>query len=169
MKRIEPKQHWFERISLVSGTALGLAWLLALGACSQPAPSNDGHASHTPTASPQAKMTPRIPDHFATAQAAKPLTPTLDPRQFTVSYVVKSYQLAKEIPEVLAQQPCYCYCDTGFGHKSLLDCHKDNHSAECLVCIKEALLTGQLHKAGKSAAEIRAAIVRGDWQQISLN
>lgn len=169
MKRTEQKQRLFERILMIGVAAVGASWLLVLGACSHPAPTNDGHASHSPAAAPQTKATPRVPDHFATAEAAKPLTPTLDPKQFSVPYVVKSYQLAKEIPEVLAQQPCYCYCDTGFGHQSLLDCHKDNHSAECLVCLKEALLTGQLHRAGKSAAEIRAAIMRGDWQQISLN
>jgi hypothetical protein len=167
------KNRLFERMLSLSAAALGLSLLLVLGACTQqlpPAPNGTAeHAGHTAVTSPQAKATPRIPDHFNSAEAAKPLTATLDPKQFSVPYVVKSYQLAKEIPEVLAQQPCYCYCDSGFGHKSLLDCHKDNHSAECLVCIKEVLLTGQLHKAGKRAEEIRAAIIRGDWQQVSLD
>ena len=167
------KSRWFERALSVGCTALGLALLLSLGACTQTAPpaqsSTAEHTAHTSAASPQAKMTPRIPDHFSTAEAAKPLTQTLDPKQFSTPYIVKAYQLAKDIPEVLAQQPCYCYCDTGFGHKSLLDCHKDMHSAECLVCVKEVLLTGELHKAGKSATEIREAIIRGDWQQVSLN
>ena len=167
------KNRLFESMLKLCSVSLGLALVLVLGACSQPAApahgGTDAHAGHSAAASPQAKATPRIPDHFASAEAAKPLTPTLDPKQFSVPYIAKSYQLAKEIPEVLAQQPCYCYCDTGFGHKSLLDCHKDNHSAECLVCVKEALLTGQLHKAGKSAAEIRAAIIRGEWQQVSLD
>jgi hypothetical protein len=165
------KNNLAERFLSLGGAALCLLLVVALGACTQAPATGDaaGHAGHTPSTSPQAKVTPRIPDHFASAEAAKPLTPTLDPKQFTTAYVVKSYQLAKEIPEVLAQQPCYCYCDTGFSHKSLLDCHKDTHSAECLVCVKEVLLTGQLHKAGKSAAEIRAAIIRGDWQQVSLN
>ena len=167
------KNRLFERVLSLGSAVLGLALLLTLGACTQPAPpaqSNTAeHAGHTSAAAPQAKVTPRIPDHFTTAEAAKPLTQTLDPKQFTTPYVVKAYQLAKEMPEVLAQQPCYCYCDTGFGHKSLLDCHKDNHSAECLICVKETLLTGQLHKAGKSAAEIREAIIRGEWQQVSLD
>jgi hypothetical protein len=29
---------------------------------------------------------------------------------------------------VLAQQPCYCYCD-GYGHGSLLDCYASYHGA----------------------------------------
>src|SRR5262245_12238947 len=133
------KNSLFERTLSIGSVVLGLALLLVSGACTQQAPpaqsgaEHAGHTSLTAGASPQAKVTPRIPDHFTSAEAAKPLTQTLDPKQFSVPYVVKSYQLAKEMPEVLAQQPCYCYCDTGFGHKSLLDCHKDNHSAECLT------------------------------------
>jgi hypothetical protein len=165
------KNHLFERVLSAGSAAFGLTLLLALGACTQPTPPSNTseHAGHTSAAPPQAKVTPRVPDHFATAEAAKPLTQTLDPKRFTAPHVVKAYQLAKEMPEVLAQQPCYCYCDTGFGHKSLLDCHRDEHSAECLICLKETLLAGQLHKAGKSAAEIRAAIVRGEWKQVSVD
>src|SRR5581483_899132 len=114
MKRTGRKQRLFERILLMGIAALCLSWLLVLGACSHPAPTHNEHAGHAATAAPQAKVTPRIPDHFTSAEAAKPLTQTLDPRQFSVPYVVKAYQLAKEIPEVLAQQPCYCNCDLGF-------------------------------------------------------
>lgn len=86
-----------------------------------------GHAAST--AAPQAKATPRVPDHFLNPAEAKPLPVTLDPKNFSTPSIVKAYQLAKDIPEVLAQQPCYCYCDAGHGHKSLLHCHIDDHSA----------------------------------------
>jgi len=33
-----------------------------------------------------------------------------------------------------------------------------------MICLKEVLLTYRLHKAGKKPAEIRQAIIRGDWQ-----
>ncbi len=33
-----------------------------------------------------------------------------------------AYELAAKIPAVLHQQPCYCYCDRGMGHKSLHSC-----------------------------------------------
>jgi hypothetical protein len=37
-----------------------------------------------------------------------------------------------------------------------------------MICLKEVLLAGKMHKQGKKPAEIRAAIIRGDWQQIEL-
>ena len=40
----------------------------------------------------------------------------------------KAYQIAKEIPEVLAQMPCFCECDV-YGHENLLDCFIDSHGA----------------------------------------
>jgi len=36
------------------------------------------------------------------------------------------YQIAKEIPEILAQLPCFCGCEA-FGHENLLDCFVDEH------------------------------------------
>ena len=38
----------------------------------------------------------------------------------------EGYQIAKEIPEVLAQIPCFCGCDA-VGHENLLDCFIDEH------------------------------------------
>jgi hypothetical protein len=42
--------------------------------------------------------------------------------------VERAYQVAARIPEVLAEQPCYCWCDK-FGHGSLLDCFATDHGA----------------------------------------
>ena len=38
----------------------------------------------------------------------------------------KGYQVAKEIPEILAQLPCFCGCEA-VGHDNLLDCFVDDH------------------------------------------
>jgi hypothetical protein len=70
----------------------------------------------------------RIPDYYKSEAEARPFPPTLDPAQFSQAAVQKAYRAAREIPGVLAQQPCYCYCDR-MGHKGLLACHRDNHSA----------------------------------------
>ena len=70
----------------------------------------------------------RIPDYYKTEAEAKPFPKTLDPAQFSHRAVQRAYRAAREIPAVLAQQPCYCYCDR-MGHKGLLACHRDNHSA----------------------------------------
>lgn len=114
--------------------AVIIAVLLA-GACTQQAgPTADkspasSHTEHATSAAPQTKATPRVPDYFLNPAEAKPFPVTLDPKQFSTPSIIKAYQLAKDIPEVLSQQPCYCYCDAGFGHKSLLHCHIDDHSA----------------------------------------
>ena len=84
-------------------------------------PRGDQAAGATPT--------PRIPAFFATEDAAKPLPPVLDPKQFSDPVVVKAYGYAQENPGVFAQQPCYCYCDSGSNHRSLLDCYATDHSA----------------------------------------
>jgi hypothetical protein len=70
----------------------------------------------------------QIPPFFESEEAAKPLPATLSPASFSNSSVARAYRVAREIPEVLAQQPCYCYCDK-FGHRGLLDCYRDNHGA----------------------------------------
>ena len=70
----------------------------------------------------------RIPEYNKTEAEAKPFPVTLDPAQFKDPAVRRAYQAAREIPGVLAQQPCYCYCDR-MGHKGLLACHRDTHSA----------------------------------------
>jgi Protein of unknown function with PCYCGC motif len=38
----------------------------------------------------------------------------------------EGYRIAKEIPEILAQLPCFCGCEA-FGHENLLDCFVDEH------------------------------------------
>jgi hypothetical protein len=70
-----------------------------------------------------------VPPFFATEEAAWPLPVTLSPEIFRNALGFETYRIAKNIPGVLAQQPCYCNCDAGFGHRSLLDCYRDNHAA----------------------------------------
>src|SRR5207248_10440656 len=58
---------------------------------------------------------------------------------------------------------CYCRCDKVFGHGSLLDCFASDHTAGCPICLKEAFLTYQLSKQGKTPSEIREGIIKADW------
>jgi hypothetical protein len=104
------------------------------------------------------------------AYALKPPYPaTLDPKQFPDALNRNVYALAAKIRPVLYQQPCYCYCDRHSGHKSLLDCFAGTHGAECDVCQREAVLSYQLTQKGKTPAQIRAAIIRGDWRSVDMN
>lgn len=102
------------------------ATVLWLAGCNAPAtPKTQDSHSHQASAMP----TPRIPAFFGNLEEARPLPPVLDPKQFTDPVVAKAYGFAQENPEIFAQQPCYCYCDSGSGHRSLLDCYATDHSA----------------------------------------
>ncbi|MCZ2078619.1 MAG: hypothetical protein LC130_26945 [Bryobacterales bacterium] len=82
----------------------------------------------SPAGEPVSQQPANIPPFFESEQAAKPFPPTLSPASFIDRRVSQAYQIAREIPGVLAQQPCYCYCDK-FGHRALLDCFRNNHGA----------------------------------------
>jgi hypothetical protein len=82
-------------------------------------------------------------------------------------YQRHAYELASRIPTVLHQQPCYCYCDR-MGHNSLHSCYENTHGAQCSTCLKELYYSYQQHKKGKTATQIRAGIIKGDWKQIDL-
>jgi hypothetical protein len=127
-QKIIKRNPSFDKLTLL--TAI-LAGLLSIAGCSgntttsSKSASEDSHGDHAATRSP----TPRIPAHFATANEAKPFPAILDPKQFSNPVVAKAYALAAENPEVYSQQPCYCYCDAGERHRSLLDCFATDHGA----------------------------------------
>jgi hypothetical protein len=123
-----------------------------------PAPPADHVASHPPTETP-ATTAKTIPAHFENAPNRSTLGPTLPPEQFT-GLVRDAYRAAREIPQTIAQMPCYCHCDRGMGHKSLYSCFEDDHASHCATCVNEALLTLKLEREGKlSPAQIRDKIV----------
>jgi hypothetical protein len=83
------------------------------------------------------------------------------------AYQTHAYELAAKIPNVLHQQPCYCYCDR-MGHNSLHSCFEGTHGAQCATCLKELYYSYQQTKRGKTATQIRAGIIKGGWKQIDL-
>jgi hypothetical protein len=82
-------------------------------------------------------------------------------------YQTHAYELAAKIPDVIHQQPCYCYCDR-MGHNSLRSCYETTHGARCSTCLKELYYSYQQHKNGKTASQIRAGIIKGEYKQIDL-
>jgi len=82
-------------------------------------------------------------------------------------YQTHAYELAAKIPTILHQQPCYCYCDR-MGHNSLHTCFESTHGAQCATCLKEVYYSYQQHQKGKTASQIRAGIIKGEWKQIDL-
>jgi hypothetical protein len=85
------------------------------------------------------------------ALSAEVLSPTI----FNDEKTRAAYQVAKDIPEVLSELPCFCGCMTGFGHKSNLFCFKDQHGAACDMCQNIALDAKKMHDQGLSIAQIQ--------------
>jgi Protein of unknown function with PCYCGC motif len=107
--------------------------------------------------------------YFENPEEAHPLPVTLPPSEFKNPGIANTYRIAKDIPEVLAQQPCLCGCDSSYeDHRSLLDCYRDQHASTCTICMKEAILADKMTKEGRSAKEIRDAIIRHDFTEVSI-
>lgn len=115
-----------------------------------------------------------VPDfHAAPPAKGAELPPILNKDQLwganaQYPYQTHAYELAAKIQKVIYQQPCYCYCDRSMGHKSLHSCFSGTHGAECTTCLKELYYTYTMYKQGKTAAQIRAGIIKGDWKLIDL-
>jgi hypothetical protein len=88
---------------------------------------------------------------------------------FAHGYQVTTYKMAAKIPGVLHQQPCYCRCDREMGHNSLHSCFESMHGAACATCMKEAAYAYTQTKQGRTPAQIRAGIERGEWMKIDLD
>jgi hypothetical protein len=122
-----------------------------VGASGSVREQSTAHETHT-------RPPARVPAFQAASETTK-LGPTLAPDQF-VGKAREAYRVAKQIPATLAQLPCYCECDRGFGHKSLHSCFEDDHASHCAVCVDEALLAYQLQtREKKTPAQVRQQII----------
>lgn len=111
------------------------------------------HASH------ESRPAQRVPAHYETPPSLTSLGPTLAPERF-IGKTKTAYQVARKIPQTLAQLPCYCHCDQSVGHKSLHSCFEDEHAASCAVCVDEALLAYKLETEAKlTPKQVREAII----------
>jgi hypothetical protein len=100
----------------------------------------------------------RTPPADTRASLPKPTVATLDPAQFS-GQTRQAYEAAKEVPEVLAQLPCFCGCmGSTFGHRNNLDCFHDNHGVECTMCQQIALDARKMWKSGIEIDRIREKI-----------
>lgn len=92
-----------------------------------------------------------VDDSPAVDKSAGVLSPTI----FNDDKTRAAYQVAKDIPEVLEQLPCFCGCMTSFGHKNNLFCFKDQHGSGCTICQDIALDARRMHDQGLSIAQIQ--------------
>ncbi len=135
-----------------------------------PKPQNRTTLSANPIADQGPRNAPRpathnheamnhVPAHYEAAPPLNTLRGTLAPELFAGN-VQLAYRAAKEIPQTLAQLPCYCHCDMSKGHKSLHSCFEDEHGENCGICIGEALMAYNLERQGFKPTQIRERIIR---------
>ncbi len=145
-------------LAVFAVTLIGVVFFLQKGkraATEQHAPGAEKSTSSPPqTATPPAP----VPAHYEMPPTPGSLGLTLSPDKFN-GVTRDAYRVAREIPQTLAQLPCYCHCDRGMGHKSLHSCFEDDHAAHCATCVDEALMAYQLQKRGLSPAQIREQII----------
>ena len=155
------KKNWILIVAVIL-LVVAAAVLVGPKMSNQVTPIQTNHtASHTPADGPTtpARTAEVVPAHFEQAPSRSSLAPTLAPEKFE-GLTRDAYKAVREIPVTIAQMPCYCHCDRGFGHKSLYSCFEDDHAAHCAVCVNEALLALKLEKEQKlTPAQIRETIV----------
>lgn len=83
---------------------------------------------------------------------------TLPPEIFSDPTARAAYQVAKDIPEVLEQLPCYCGCMKEYGHKNNLFCFMDGHGSACSICEGIALDAKKMHDEGLPIDQIKENI-----------
>ena len=115
-----------------------------------------------------------VPAYHATAPLKVAALPPilagakLTGENFQYPWQVHVYKQAGQIGNVLYQLPCNCRCDRALGHTSLRSCYEGLHGTECSTCAKEAFFAYSQTKAGKTPAQIRAAIAHHDYESIDL-
>jgi Protein of unknown function with PCYCGC motif len=144
---------------------LGAALLLGFASALLLVPQQAASKSPQDATPPQSTAADAVPAYHAQAPRGE-LPATMSPDLFTDPVVQNAYAVAAKIKKALYQQPCYCHCDRSQGHKSLLDCFASKHGSGCGTCIYEDFYTFEQSGKGKTAAQIRAGIIKGEWKSV---
>jgi hypothetical protein len=160
MKSVKKKNLSQRKRSSANTRKAGLLVLLAIGIMA--AIGVGSFLLRTQSGLPPMKAVRTVPPYYETAERAKPFPKTLFPARFSQPSVARAYSVAKAIPDVLVQQPCFCGC-ASFRHRGLLACFVSEHASRSRVCLKEAFLADRLHKNGHTVASIRRSIISGEW------
>jgi hypothetical protein len=150
---------------VVNQKLLGAAILLGLALGLALVPQQAASTLPQDASLPQSAVDEAVPAYHVQAPREE-LPATMDAELFTDPVVQNAYAVAARIKKVLYQQPCYCHCDRSQGHKSLLDCFASKHGSGCGTCIYEDFYAFEQSGKGKSAAQIRAGIVKGEWKSV---
>jgi hypothetical protein len=75
--------------------------------------------------------------------------------------VIATFDLVRQIPEIADGIFCYCGCADLPDHYSLLSCYEADGMAQgCQICQGEGRMVHELHRKGRTLAQIREAIDR---------
>jgi len=140
---------WIAAVVILAGAG----WAMFRGT-TEPSPVAEAPqtAQLTPTAAPEL-----LPVDTASIQ-------TLPPEIFLDPKAREAYQVAKDIPDVLRELPCFCGCMRSHGHKNNLFCFMDEHGSACEICEDIALDAKRMHNNGASIKEIQDNI-KGKYAQ----
>lgn len=152
----------FATLILIAAGLIAVKYLRPSPTSEPAAPSPDASISQPEAPRPAGNASDLVPAHYENPPGTLP--PTLAPEKFA-GKTRQAYQAAKDIPQTLAQLPCYCHCDRGMGHKSLHSCFEDEHAAHCDVCVNESIMASQMQKKGMTPAQIREQIIARYSQQ----
>ncbi len=150
-------------IRKIAGSTVFLALALGLALLPQSASSGSTRGMDME----QSGVEEPVPAYHA--QAPQGVLPaTMSPELFSDPIVQNAYTVAARIKKTLYQEPCYCHCDRSQGHGSLLDCFASKHGSGCNICIYEDFYTYEQSRKGRTAAQIRAGIIKGEWQTVDV-
>ena len=146
-------------------TFLNRRWIMSIGAVLLTAVSYaqwSNPADDVPAYHPSAPLkVTALPPILAGAK--------LTGENFRYPWQVHVYQQVAKVGNVAYQLPCNCRCDRALGHTSLRSCFEGIHGTECSTCAKEGFFAYQQTRLGKTAAQIRAAIARHEYESIDLD
>lgn len=129
----------------IRSAAIALSAVVALGAVASAASSKQ-------------KAAPKKPAPAAAKNSCANCSekaPILDSKLFTDKSryepeVAPAYEVARKYPQTLDRLHCFCECQESMTHrhKTLLTCFTTDHAAGCGICIREAILAGELKDKG---------------------
>lgn len=89
----------------------------------------------------------------------------LDPARFSDTRIYEAevrpaYEIARKYPKTLDALHCFCECQESMRdrHKTLLTCFTSQHAAGCGICIREAMLAGELKDKGMADEQIENTV-----------
>jgi Protein of unknown function with PCYCGC motif len=120
------------------------------------------------TAAPAKKAAPRKlppPAGAGSCAACVEKGAVLDPSLFSDTTrfepeVRPAYEIARKYPATLDLLHCFCECQESMihRHKTLLTCFTSAHAAGCGICMREALLAGELKAKGMPDDQIENTV-----------